>query len=80
MSQLAYMTKKGAGVVECGTAYELGPKLKTLKVDATLRSDHGAVIGESRKCDGVCDGDCGGWHWHYDPTGDGVAPESEESC
>ena len=70
MSQLAYMTKRGAGVVKMGAASELGPELERLRTPATLRSDHGAVIGTTTRCDGACDGDCGGWHWWYDADGD----------
>lgn len=77
MSQLAYMTKRGAGVVEMGTAAELGLKLEKLRTSATLRSDHGAVIGRTEACDGACDGDCGGWHCWYDHEGDDVIPETD---
>ena len=38
MSQLAYMTKRGAGVVHMGTAAELGARMMRLKTSATLRS------------------------------------------
>ena len=77
MSQLAYMTKRGAGVVKMGSARDLGPELEKLQTSATVRSEHGAVIGGSSRCDGACDGDCGGWHWWYDADGDDEVPEPE---
>ena len=52
MSRLTYMTKRGAGVVKLGTAAELGDKMMRLKTHATLRSDHGAIIGEVSECQG----------------------------
>ena len=80
MSQLAYMTKRGAGVVKLGTAAELGDKMMHLRTAATLRSDHGAVIGEVRECEGECDAPCPGkgWHCFYEQTGDNVRPEPED--
>jgi len=78
VSQLAYMTPRGAGVVKMGPARELGPKLEKLRTSATLRSDHGAVIGGVSRCDGACDGDCGGWHWWYDADGDDEKLETDE--
>ncbi len=78
VSQLAYMSKRGAGVVQMGTAAELGSKLEKLRTNATLRSNYGAVIGGTEACNGACDGDCGGWHWWYDHEGDDVQPETDE--
>ena len=80
MSRLTYMTKRGAGVVKLGTAAELGDKMMRLKTHATLRSDHGAIIGEVSECQGECDAPCPGkgWHCFYDPTGDNVRPEPED--
>ena len=73
------MTKRGAGVVKMGKAAELGALMMRLKTRATLRSNHGAVIGEVTECDTwrsrmvPCPGK--GWHCFYDPTGDNVLPE-----
>jgi hypothetical protein len=78
MSQLTYMSKRGAGVGHFGTAKELGERMKRLRARATLRSDHGAVIGTVEECDGACfDPNCLGWNWWYDPTGDDVKPDPE---
>ena len=77
MSQLVYMTKRGAGALKTGTAAKLGPELQRLRTSAELRSDHGAVIGSASPCDLSCDGQCDGWHWWYDADGDDVRPEPE---
>jgi hypothetical protein len=72
MASLAYMTKRGAGIVKLGTCAELGKAMMRLRTPATLRSNHGAIVGTMRKCDGTCDNPCPGkgWHGFYDPTGD----------
>jgi hypothetical protein len=75
MSSLTYMTKRGAGVGIYGKAADLGKRMMRLRTEATLRSDHGAIIGEVTECDGSCDSRDHKWHWWYDPTGDGVTAE-----
>ncbi len=84
MSQLHYMTKRGAGVMVSGTAAELGKRMMRLRCTATLRSDHGAEIGRVVRCEGECGAfdaqSCpgNGWHAWYDQTGDDVQPEPNE--
>jgi hypothetical protein len=77
MASLAYMTKRGAGVVYYGTCADLGKRMIRLKTSAILRSNHGVIVGEVRECDGGCDAPCpgNGWHCWYDSTGDEAGPD-----
>lgn len=77
MSQLIYMTPRGAGACRMGPAATLGPAMLKLRRPAKLWSEHRALIGESRACDLSCDGQCRGWHVWYDPTGDDMRPEPD---
>ncbi len=75
MSQLTYASGRVAGILIQGTAEKLGARMMRLRKSATLRSNRGAVIGSSSRCDGACGGQCRGWHVWYDPSGDELTPE-----
>ncbi len=65
-ASLAYMNRRGAGVVKCGRAADLARLLPTLRREATLRIDGvEEPVGGIEECDNADDGRVR-WQWWFD--------------